>query len=153
MREINFTDQISKYFKWKDALWLPSWNRYANEQDGLDDDILDRLLRLFLIGDSVREFVGAPIIVHVAWRSKQYNHMIGGARDSTHMASRGDEAAFDFHVSGYHGSKCQVIKDKILKANKLEEWKLRMENNGEGASWIHLDTRQPAPGRPRYFKP
>lgn len=152
MRDIVVTDQISKYFKWLDALWLPSWNRIATEQDGLNDDILDRLLRLFLIADSVRDFFALPVIIHVAWRSPKYNRMIGGAADSAHMASRLNEAAIDFHVSGHGGSLCDGMRKKILAANKLEQWNMRMENNGENAGWIHLDTRIPLPGHSRYFK-
>lgn len=34
----------------------------------------------------------------------------------------------------------------------LDAWKIRMEDNGEGATWIHLDNRKPGPSG-RYFPP
>ncbi len=150
MRSLNLSTQISKYFTWEDALWLPTWSRAGNESDGLTDEILDRLLPLFLIADSVQDFLNKRLIIHVAWRPIQYNQLIGGAKNSAHIAYHGTDAAMDFHVQGLPVHAAQKL---LLEANKLEEWGLRMENNGEHATWIHLDTREPLPGHPRYFTP
>lgn len=143
-------DKISKFFTYKEFLWLPQWNRMGDASDGLTDEVLDRLKAMAQKMDLVREFLGAPIRVHVAWRPTEYNKLVKGAKASTHLAASGIDAAVDFSVKGM---TCDEVKKKILDANKLEEWDLRMEDNGAGANWVHLDTRKPAEGRPRFFKP
>lgn len=149
MKPIHLFEPISKYFKWHDALWMPKFNRPALEKDGLNDDILNRLSGLFLIADQVVEFFDRPLVVHVAYRSEAYNTLIGGAPHSAHRAQKGTEAAFDFHVLG---KDCLAAQKMILEEGCLDRWGMRMENNGD-AKWIHLDTREPLPGHPRYFLP
>lgn len=134
-----------QYFTWKEALWLPRWNRCANEQDGLTPEIIANLTKTFQWMDKIRVYFGAPISVHVAYRPDAYNKLVGGAKTSTHMAGK----AVDFSVKGM---TCEAARQKILKDNKLEELKLRMENNGVDANWIHLDDREVGPAG-RFFKP
>ena len=144
------SDPISKHFVWREALWLPQWNRTANETDGLAQQALDNLRWFFKTMDLVREYFSAPIIVHVCYRPAAYNKLIGGASNSAHLAKLPGEAAIDFHVSGL---TCDAAISRILKDGKLEEWSLRAERLPAGSGWIHLDSRKPAPGRPRYFLP
>jgi uncharacterized protein YcbK (DUF882 family) len=150
MQSFNPQDKISQHFTYKEVLWLPSWNRLGNESDGLDDNVLARLKGIAEKMDMVREYFGKPINVHVCWRPVAYNKQIGGATRSAHCASVGIEAAMDFDVKGL---TCDEVRDIINQNNKLEEWGLRMEDNGKGSNWVHLDTRQPLPGHPRFFKP
>lgn len=150
MRTYDLQAPISKYFCYKHALFLPSWDRYAEEKDGLTDQVLDRLTHLFLKLDLVQDFLGAPLIIHVAYRPQAYNQKIGGAKDSAHMALRDLEAAADFHPQ-----KMGILaaQKRIYQEKKLEEWGMRMENLGNQPNWIHLDTRIPLPGGKRFFKP
>lgn len=134
---------ISKYFTMREALWLPKWNREANESDGLDNNVLMNLSNLFEEMDLLREFFGRPIIVHVAYRPAEYNKLVKGAPKSAHLLGK----AVDFHVAEMD---CDVARQKILDANLLELHGLRMENL-PGSSWIHIDTM--APGKNRYFSP
>lgn len=160
MKSFQPSDNISKYFTYSEVLALPSWARLGNASDGLNDDVLARLQFLAQKMDAVRTYFGKPIHVHVCWRPVKYNAQIGGAKNSAHIAGvnaqglplkPGEmEAAIDFDVEGI---SCDNAKAMILKDNKLEEWGMRMENNGHGASWVHLDTRQPLPGHARYFVP
>lgn len=160
MQSFKPSDSISLYFTYSEVLALPSWARLGNESDGLNDDVLARLKFLALKMDAVRIYFGKPIHVHVCWRPVKYNAQIGGARNSAHIAAvnaqglplqAGEmEAAMDFDVEGL---SCDDARAMILKDNKLEEWDMRMENNGAGSTWVHLDTRQPLPGHPRYFLP
>ncbi len=150
MRSVDPDARISQNFTWRDALYLPTWARVGTEKDGLSDEILDRLLHLFWLADLVQEFFQKKIIIHVAWRPIQYNQLIHGARDSAHIALHGTDAALDFHVQGL---PVTVAQKRILDIGMLEHWGMRMENNGETATWIHLDTRTPLPGHPRYFNP
>jgi uncharacterized protein YcbK (DUF882 family) len=140
-------DRISRHFVWREALWLPRWNRMANESDGLNQQTLDNLTWFFKTIDLVREYFASSMIVHVCYRPKEYNELVGGAKNSAHLALLPGEAAIDFHVSGM---ACDDAREKIMKDNKLEDWKLRMEKM-PGSNWVHLDSRKPTLSR--YFIP
>ncbi len=128
--------QISKYFTWREALWLPLWNRQGNtEEDGFTPENKANLEHLFAKMDLVRELFGKPIIVHCAWRPFRYNQLVGGVNKSAHLA-KGKEAAVDFHVEDV---PCLAAKVDLLE--HLENLELRMEDNGMFTEWIHLDTR------------
>ena len=142
------TDLISKHFTFKEALWLPSWSRMASEIDGLDINVIHRLKHLFNALDAVRDHFNAPIRVHCAYRPKDYNELVKGAKASAHLADRDLNAAVDFDVKGMD---CKTAITRILNSNLLDTLKLRMENNGINPVWIHLDTKPAA--KERYFIP
>jgi hypothetical protein len=144
----NGDEAISKHFTWREALFLPKWYRMGCEADGVIDETLTNLKFLFAKMDIVREFIDKPIVVHVAWRSDKYNALVKGAHNSAHMALEPNVAAVDFHVAGL---SCRSAKMAFLP--KLEEWEMRMEQNGDNASWVHLDTRPLALGGHRFFIP
>jgi hypothetical protein len=137
--------KISDHFTYHEALYLPTWKRMADEADGYDAKVEDSLKVTFHKLDKVREYFGKPITVHVAYRPEAYNHLVHGAANSAHKFGM----AVDFHVEGM---TCDEVKKKILDDKMLDIWNMRMEDNGAGASWIHLDTRVPGPGG-RFFKP
>lgn len=134
------------HFTHRDALWLPQWSRMADAGDGLNDEIMANLIQLFQRMEKVREFVNAPIYVHCAYRPKMYNALVKGAKNSAHLTGQ----AVDFDV---HGRDCFGVRSELLMALKLEELDLRMENNGQDANWVHLDTRGVPPGGNRFFIP
>jgi zinc D-Ala-D-Ala carboxypeptidase len=143
---INWADQnvkISKYFTVKEAIWLPSWNRLANEEE-LSEEIKENLTKLFAKMDLVREYFGKPIRVHVTLRPTKYNAEIKGAPNSSHIKG----LACDFDVIGVD---CDAARDQIVKDGKLEEWDMYMEEN-LGGNWIHLNLFDGI-ARNRYFKP
>lgn len=144
------TDPIATHFTWKDALWLPSWGRMGTVEDGFSEVVGANLVLIFQLMDQVRDYFALPIRVHVAWRPDKYNALVKGAPNSAHLATGTNEAACDFDVMGI---SCDEARKKIIQDGKLDQWKMRMEDNGIGAPWIHLDTRQPPPGHPRFFKP
>ena len=138
------TDKITANFTWKDALWLPSWNRAATEEDGLTQKHLDNIKATAMWMQEVRDFFGKPIIVHCWLRPIKYNKQIGGSKNSSHLYGYG----VDFHVKGID---CATAKKMILDAGLLDKKKLRMEDiKGE---WIHLDDRAVGASGKRYFKP
>lgn len=148
---INWADPSSKasaFFTVREALWLPQWGRLATEADGLTDFIRGRV-RVFAEGpmDRVRAHFGRPVVVHCWYRPPAYNALpeIGGAKHSPHM-SEGHWSACDFHVEGI---SCDDVKRELIPL--LDPWHLRMEDQGWGANWIHLDDRPPFPGQPRFF--
>ena len=120
----------------------------ACQADGLTAQMLSNLELLFRKLDTVREFIGRPIVVHVAWRSVPYNALVKGAHDSSHLALEDGVAAVDFHVSGI---LCLQAREAFLPM--LETWGMRMEDNGPHGNWIHLDTRSVPVGGHRFFIP
>lgn len=139
--------KISKYFTVKEAIYLPTWKRLANKEDGLNDTIKENSLRLFKQMDVVREHFGKPIRAHVAYRPVEYNKAIGGAQHSAHS----EGMAFDFDIIGM---SCDDVRKELTKDNNklLEEWKMRCEDM-PGSTWVHLDIRELAPEGHRFFKP
>lgn len=135
---------ISKYFTLHEALYLPSWSREANASDGLNDNVMANLKEVFSRIDSLREFFNSPIIVHVAYRPEAYNKLIGGAEHSAHLLGK----AVDFHVQGLD---CESARQNILNNGLLDKLNLRMEDNGEKATWLHVDTAPVV--HSRFFKP
>lgn len=158
MRAIDWTDprcSISKFFSVREALWLPTWNKLASAGDGLNKEAEDALVFLFEKMDVVREFIGIPIFVHVAYRPVAYNTEIGGAKDSAHIARAGNIAAVDWSsvvVSDMSpGENCDTLRQAIEPM--LEQWGLRCEENPPGSPWIHLDTMPVPEGGHRVFLP
>ena len=143
----NPSDKVSQYFSVREVLWLPQWGRMANESDGLNDDVKNSLINLCQQMDLVREFLNAPINVHVTFRPVAYNALpaVGGAKNSAHIYGM----AMDFDASGM---TCDEARKQILDNNKLEEWNMRMEKR-PGSNWVHLDYHQVLPGGNRYFLP
>jgi zinc D-Ala-D-Ala carboxypeptidase len=138
-------NKISNHFTWKEALFLPQYNREANETDGLTPIIKANLVVLFSKMDTIREHFNKPINVHIAFRSEAYNTLIGGAKHSAHLQGM----ACDFDVSGM---TCDSVRDDIEKNKLLDTLGMRMEKK-PGSNWVHLDFAQVPPGGNRYFLP
>lgn len=116
----------SKYFTWHEALWLPKFNRHANESEATPT-ILGNIVRQAQALDGVREYFKSSIVVHCWLRPPAYNKRIGGAKNSAHL--RG--TATDFHIEGHTAE--QVRKVLITK-------KSIYPGCGElGVDWLHLD--------------
>lgn len=151
----NPSSKISKYFTVKDAIYLRNWNRLGNESDGLNDTVKKNLIEIFKKMDVIREFLNIPVYIKSAWRPSAYNVSIGGATFSAHMANV-EYAAVDFwcDINGdgaKNGKDCDDIKAKIRP--KLVEWGIRMEINGDGATWVHIDNKPVPSNGNREFKP
>lgn len=121
-------EEISKYFKWREALWLPSVRGYAVPTPFQLDNIRRQAKEL----DKVREFLGAPINVHCWLRPAWYNRMLGGAKRSAHI----DGTATDFSVEGY---TVKEARDLLLTKEGRECYNGRGELNT--SKHIHLDLR------------
>lgn len=158
---INWTDggcKISKHFTVRHAIWLQKWSRLALE-DELDSCAKTALVNLFTKMDKVVDQLGR-VYVHSAFRPRGYNAIVGGAKQSAHMArevviSKVPTllAAVDFHVdmpNKLPGSdSCDAARKALLP--NLKYFGLRMENN-PGSDWVHMDTRPPTNGQ-HYFLP
>jgi hypothetical protein len=149
---------VSKHFCVREALWLPTWKRLASPTapgDALGLDAQGALIFLFQKMDIIRDFIGLPILVHVAFRPPVYNQEIGGAPNSAHIARADLIAAVDWSVSVMDdltpGESCETIRHALIP--NLEGWGVRMEKNGNTAPWIHIDTMPVPAGGNRYFLP
>lgn len=125
------TCNITQHFLVGDAITLHSWNRLANESDGLTDDGKAKLVTLCNKMEEIRKILGCPVNVHCMYRSADYNKLIGANLTDPHNRFM----ACDFDCNPY--ITCDGVKERLLP--KLEELGIRMENNGDGASWIHVD--------------
>lgn len=157
----NGADKVSRYFKVREAIFLRRLNRMANENDGLNAEAKASLVEIFDIMDSVREILGVPIVTHDAFRSAEYNMKVNGAANSYHKARivmiegrRHFVGAVDFHPEFPNlsiGQSCD--KAKAILRPELERLGLRMEKNGVGALWVHLDNGPVPAGGHREFIP
>lgn len=145
----NLEDQASKYFKWKELLYLPTWSAYH-----VPSEIqISNLTQLAQKMDQIRDFLEHPINVLCAIRpqcadipgnsfaGKNYNKLVGGAPGSAHLLG----LAMDFTVSSI---VCDEVR--MLLEDQLEILQIRMEKK-PNSSWIHCDLYPPKPNR--YFKP
>lgn len=125
---INLEDFIpgSSYFKWYEALWLPSVEAFACPNKEQQDNIIMQAAEM----DKVRFHFGLPIIV-ISWlRPTKYNEMIGGAIDSAHMYGVGT----DFIIPG--------IETAHVKRVLQDEPKIyRGRGEIDTTNWIHLDLK------------
>lgn len=136
------TCQVSKYFTVYEAMTLHSWNRLANEEDGITDQVKTETVKLCLIMDQVRELLGCPINVHCIFRSVKYNQeVLHSLPQDVH--SKG--MAIDFDCNGHY--TIEQVKEKLRPI--LEKFNIRME--GGTTTWVHLDTHAVGPSG-REFK-
>lgn len=147
----NPKSMLSTHFNVHETTYLPSWDIFHLPSEKEKDNILKMVEKMEL----VREYLGNPIHVHCWIRpkivnnpkshfnGKNYNQAVRGAPGSAHC----EGLATDFHVSRM---TCSEVRTVLLP--KLEEFGIRMENiNSEG--WVHLDCRNPLPGKSRFFRP
>lgn len=146
----NPNSKISKYFTVKDALILREWKRLANQDDGLTEEIKANILKTAKKMDVIRDFINKPILIKSWLRPPKYNVAIGGALKSAHMDGLAVDWWTDQNGDGnLNGEDCDLLKEILIP--KLREWDIRMEDNGKGARWIHIDLKPVK--NSRFFKP
>lgn len=132
---------LTKHFTVKDSVYLPKWGRWATPADGFTPAIAQRLLKMFLKLEKIRELLGArPIKVINAYRPPAYNKLVGGAANSYHMKG----GAIDFVVIGMD---CDMVRNLLIP--HLVDLGLRMEDR-PGSDWVHIDDGE---STPKFFKP
>lgn len=172
LSQIDWSDPscpISDYFTVKEALWLPMCRCLHIPSKKEAKTIFQFAKKM----DKVRQFIGQPIRVHVWIRppsinqpgnphhGKDYNRMVyekyvwgpkGLSKEEMDKLSPPDSPhkygnAVDFHVKN---QATDITKRKLLP--ELDKMRIRMEDQGWGRSWVHLDDRKPGPSG-RFFKP
>jgi hypothetical protein len=125
---------ITEHFTVKDAIMLHSWNRLANESDGLTDEGKEKLQILCQKMEEVRQYLGCPINVHCMYRSEKYNkEAVGAIPKDVHQQFLA--ADIDCHPV----LSIEQVKEKMEP--KLEEFGIRMERHT--TTWVHLDLHKP----------
>lgn len=134
------TSQVTEHFTVNDACMLHKWNRLATTDDGIDTD---KLLTLCQKMEEIRALIGFPLNVHCMFRSPDYNKLIGAPPNDVHSQN----LACDFDANPH--MSCDDVKSLLLP--QLEQLGIRMENNGQGASWVHVDLHPVV--HARFFNP
>lgn len=146
----NPESMISKYFKVKEALYLPSWKCLHIPSDEEKANIIKHANNM----DLIRDFLNASIKIHCWIRpilnnsnsphhGQDYNLLVGGAPHSAHKIG----LAADYDVLGLN---CDLVRTKLEPM--LEQWNMRLED-APGTNWVHSDSSIPSIGGHRYFKP
>jgi len=143
----------SRFFFWREALYLPRLNDYHNPTDLEAENIKNLAIKL----DQVRAFMGLPFKINVWIRptnftSKKYpnkidyNALVGGAKGSAHIVGSAVDGSF-------FGMDVDSAIEKIIP--KLSELKLSMEQNGTkfNRPWVHFQDKPMNDGKYRVFLP
>ena len=145
--------KISKHFKVREVIYLPSWKMFHIPSEQEKKDIVEFAKKM----DDIRDTIGLPVNVHVWIRPKSvnnpdhkrhgqdYNVFIGSkSKTSGHITG----IAVDFHFKGYSSpALCHEMRQLIIP--HLERLNLRMEDIK--GNWIHIDSKPV--GHKRFFKP
>ncbi len=135
----------NNFFKWGEALWLPSLSTYHVPSEQEIKNITETCLKL----DLFRKHLNKPFIINCWIRptkvndiNKKYNGVnynklptINGATLSSHIPG----LAIDFSVKGM-----TVDQAMALIEPKLTEFQMSAERNGSAVkrNWLHLQNRQ-----------
>jgi hypothetical protein len=138
----NINSKITDHFTVEDALWLHKWNRLANEFDGLTDELYADLIDTFNMAEDVRDLLDSPMKITSGFRPPTYSILVGGNDHDPHTRA----LAIDFIPL-----ILSTDQAKGLLLPKLDSLEIRMENNGRGSSYIHVD-RSPVVHN-RFFLP
>jgi hypothetical protein len=122
---------VTAHFTVNDCLMLHAWNRLATEADGAD---FDKLTALCQVLETVRTLLGAPMNVHCMFRSTAYNQA-----QSILLPTGLDVHAMNLACDFDCGAAMSTDDVKAALMPQLEALGIRLENNGAGASWVHID--------------
>ena len=145
----NPKNKISEHFTVGEVLFLPKWKVYHIPSEIEKKNILKAAEKMELI----RSYLNCPLNVHIwlrpilnnessPYHREDYNAFIKGAKASAHKIG----LAVDFSPKSL---TCLEAKQLLLV--KLEEFNIRLEDNGDEANWLHIDLNPPINNR--FFKP
>lgn len=140
---IDLNDNIgdSKFFAWREALFLPQWDVYAFPKDV---NIMENIIKTAKKMDKIRELFNRPVTITSWYRPARYNKLIGGASQSAHISGLG----CDFMVQNMKSADAR----KAL-FNDLSKIDIRMESLNTPHVHIDLKCTPEMDNNKRYFKP
>lgn len=127
--------QVSPHFTVKDCLWLATWGRLANQDDGLDLNMKNRILKTVEMAEDIRKVLGVPMLVTSFFRPKYYSPLVGGTINDVHTKG----LAIDFTTE----PNLSIEDAKSLLRPKLKELDIRLEKGT--TTWIHCDSQTVGP--------
>jgi hypothetical protein len=137
----------STFFRWREALWLPTWKIYVYPSPEIQKNIIYTAKN---VADVIRGRFGKPMQILSWYRPELYNEWgmvngtkygISGAPGSQHVLGK----AIDFKIYTISNDEVRAY----LEPN-LERLKIRMERP-DGQDRIHVDWANVMPGGSRYF--
>lgn len=133
----------SAYFRWRDALFLPTWKIYVYPSPEIYKNIIQTAK---YVADPIRGVLNKPIQIQSWYRPELYNewaapHGVGGSKNSQHKLGK----AIDFSVYTMSIDEIHSILEPRLSAHS---W--RMEKP-DGKNRVHVDWATVPPGGNRYF--
>lgn len=136
------TCQITAHVSVGEAITLHAWNRLANADDGLTDQIKANIVKTCQMMEEIRNIVGCPINIHCMFRSEQYNKEVVKAIPND-VHAQGEAADWDALPT----LTIEQAKEKIRP--HLEKLNIRLE--GGTPTWLHNDWHAVGPSG-REFK-
>lgn len=122
--------KISRWFTYKEAT-----HSNTAAARGIDNTPSDKELEAILSTakylDSVREYLGHPILVNSWYRNPTVNKAVGGSGTSDHMSGK----SVDFRCPAF-GSPYNVCKALIVSGIPFDQ--LIFETNSRGSQWVHI---------------
>lgn len=129
-------------FRWREALYLPSWKIYCYPTELEAQKIISFTSRVV---QPLRNRIGKPFNIHCWLRPEIYNAFIKGSKESWHKTG----GAIDFNVVTM---SCDEVRDFLRP--RLAEYGIRMEESGDERddAWVHVDDKPVKAGEPMIFK-
>lgn len=133
--------QLSKYFKWTEALYLPQLKVYYTPSEEEKQNIILLAQKL----DVIRDHYGKPLTINCwirpVYQGIDYNAKVGGAKNSAHIVG----SAAD--ISDPNGELAAWCKNGIFELTNMG---LYCEDFTSTKGWVHFQTR---PTKNNPFKP
>jgi uncharacterized protein YcbK (DUF882 family) len=103
-------------------------------KDGTDftDEVVKNLLKVAKQLEVIRKHLGCPIYITSAYRSPEYNELIGGAKNSFHVKGM----AVDFKTKKHEPKDIAKILELLMMDGKISTGGI-----GIYKSWVHYDIR------------
>jgi hypothetical protein len=121
---------LSKYFSLAEVVASQTAARKRIDNTPTTEH-LENLRETCRNADTVREFLGHPVIVTSGYRSAKLNAAIGGSKTSSHMTGE----ALDIRCPGY-GSAKEVFD--ALRKSDIQFDQLILEFPESPGAWVHI---------------
>ena len=126
----------SKYFTLDELTYSATADIYDIDNNP-NDEIIENLIELMNVLDTIRELWGKPIRVLSGYRCKELNSAVGGSKTSAHLNGfAADIKPFNNDMESF----IQVVKE-WAKTNDFDQ--ILIENNSLGGHWLHFGYKSP----------
>ena len=106
---------------------------YCNDGTRIPKEYIDNVIRLAENLQVLRDLIEKPIRINSAYRHREYNKKVGGAKNSQHLTA----SAADIVVDGVDPREIADLIESLIFAKKMDEGGLGRYN-----TFTHYDVRQ-----------